>query len=98
MNRSPFEAFAVDVPALISALGMPARAERNGTAEGALAELAALRPRVEAGLSQVRTVLRVATPHVDGDVVARMEGLLADGLKSGLDAPRAPPAPAAWRG
>ena len=39
MNRAPFEAFAVDVPALIAALGMPARAEASGTTEGALAEL-----------------------------------------------------------
>ena len=80
MNRAPFEAFVADVPALFGVLGAPARIDAASAAPAALAELAGLRAAAEAALAQVRGTMRTAQPRVDEDVVARMEGLLADAI------------------
>ena len=82
MNRAPFEAFPVDVPALMSILGAPAQAERRGAgAAGALAALEAVPRGVDEALAEVRA-LRRSNPPLDKDVIVRMEGLLTDALSA----------------
>ena len=83
MNRAPFEAFPVDVPALMHILGVPASAERKGAgAEGALAAFDSVPRSVDEALAEVRGTLRHSDPPLDKDVVVRMEGLLSDSLSA----------------
>jgi hypothetical protein len=79
MNRAPFEAFPVDVPALMRILGTPAAMERAGAgAGGALEALEAVPRSLDEALGEVRGTLRHSEPPLDKDVVVRMEGLLQD--------------------